>query len=54
MDKNKLKLLKIDLGVIREILIEEGKYHLYKNKTFKSKKTYNRKQKHKHKKTSDE
>ena len=38
----------------RDLLISEGKYHLYKNKTFKSKKMYNRKQKHKHKKTSDE
>lgn len=38
----------------RDLLIDEGKYHLHKNKTFKSKKTYNRKQKHKHKKTSDD
>jgi len=52
MDKNKLKLLKIDLGVIREILIEEGMYHLHKNKIMKSKKKYTRK--NKHKKTSDE
>lgn len=39
---------------VRDLLISEGKYHLYKNKTFKSKKNYSRKQKHKHKKTSDE
>ena len=48
MDKNTLK---IDLGAIRDVLISEGVYNIYKNKIIKSKKYYTRKKKHK--KTSD-
>jgi hypothetical protein len=39
-------------AVVRDLLISEGKYHQYKNKVFKSKKDYKRKDKHK-KKTLD-
>jgi len=52
MEQDTLKLLKIDLGVIRDILIENRMYHIHKNKIMKSKKKYTRK--NKHKKTSDE
>lgn len=47
-----MKHLNITKGLIRDTLIEEGVYHIHKNKVMKSKKTYSRK--NKHKKTSDD
>jgi hypothetical protein len=40
-------------AVVRDLLISEGKYHQYKNKVFKSKKSYKRKDKHKKKNPDD-
>lgn len=47
-----MKNLSILKSIIRDLLLSEGKYHLHKNKRFKTKKNYTRKIKHK--KTSDD
>ena len=49
MKKNstKHKLLKQRKGVRRERLMEEGVYNIHKEKTFKDKKKFSRKKKHK-------
>lgn len=41
------ELFKIEQANRRAIMIEAGVYNMHKNKSFKSKKDYNRKQKHK-------
>lgn len=40
-------IMQIMKGNTRSLLINEGRYHMFKNKTFKSKKVYNRKSKNK-------
>jgi len=47
-----MKNISILKCLTRDLLLSEGKYHLHKNKRFKSKKNYTRKKKHK--KTSDD
>jgi len=49
-----MKKLSIIKAIIRDLLIGEGKYHLHKNKRFKSKKTYNRKKKHRNQKSEEQ
>lgn len=49
-----MKNISILKCITRDLLLSEGKYHLHKNKRFKSKKNYSRKFKHRNKKTSDE
>lgn len=44
---SKEKLRKIDSAARRQALIEEGLYAIPRHKVHKSKKTYNRKKKHK-------
>jgi len=49
-----MKNLSILKCITRDLLISEGKYHLFKNKRFKSKKKYSRKDKHKSSKNEDQ
>lgn len=49
-----MKNLDIIKVVVRDLLINEGRFHLHKNKRFKSKKTYTRKKKHRNKKSEEQ
>ena len=44
---NKTEKLKMDKGIHREIMMEMGMYNIHKEKSYKDKSKYTRKEKHK-------
>jgi hypothetical protein len=44
---NKTEQLKMDKGIHREVMMEMGMYNIHKEKTYKDKSKYTRKEKHK-------
>lgn len=45
--KHNIENIKTDRGIHRTIMIEMGVYNIHKEKVYKNKKAYTRKQKHK-------
>jgi hypothetical protein len=43
----KLEEIKVDKGIHREVMLEMGVYNIHKEKVYKDKKQYTRKEKHK-------
>lgn len=45
--KNRTAQIKMDKGIHRSIMMEMGVYNIHKEKVYKEKKSYTRKEKHK-------
>ncbi len=45
--QSKTEKVKVDKGIHREIMMEMGMYNIHKEKVYRDKKTYTRKDKHK-------
>jgi len=45
--QTKIEQVKVDKGIHREIMMEMGMYNIHKEKVYRDKKTYSRKEKYK-------